>query len=64
VNPGTQRPVLRCRPLDFLVAADQAEHLGLAPLIAEKNPGLLNLGFGKKIAQLVYDGNYSEAHML
>jgi hypothetical protein len=29
------------RPLDFLVVADHAENLGLAPMIAESNPELL-----------------------
>jgi hypothetical protein len=52
------------RPLDFLVVADHAENLGLAPMIAEKNPDLLKLAFGKKIAQLVYDGNYGDAYAL
>jgi hypothetical protein len=36
------------RPLDFLVAADHAENLGLAPMIAERNPDLLKLAFGKR----------------
>jgi hypothetical protein len=52
------------RPLDFLVAADHAENLGLAPMIAEKNPDLLKLDFGKKISQLVYDGKWAEAYTL
>jgi hypothetical protein len=52
------------RPLDFLVVADHAENLGLAPMIAEKNPDLLKLAFGKKIAQLVYDGKYGDAYAL
>jgi hypothetical protein len=52
------------RPLDFLVVADHAENLGLAPMIAEKNPDLLKLAFGKKIAGLVYDGNYGDAYAL
>jgi hypothetical protein len=52
------------RPLDFLVIADHAENLGLAPMLAEKNPELLKLDFGKKIAQLVYDGKYGEAYTL
>ena len=46
------------RPLDFLVVSDHAENLGLAPMIAEKNPALLKLEFGKKIAGLVYDGKH------
>ena len=52
------------RPLDFLVVADHAENLGLAPMIAEKNPELLKTEFGKKIAQLVYDGKFDEAYPL
>jgi hypothetical protein len=52
------------RPLDFLVVADHAENLGLAPMIAEKNPDLLKLDFGKKIAGLVYDGKYGDAYAL
>jgi hypothetical protein len=52
------------RPLDFLVVADHAENLGLAPMIAEKNPDLLKLPFGKKIANLVYDGKWGDAYAL
>ena len=52
------------RSLDFLVVADHAENLGLAPMIAEKNPDLLKLDFGKKIANLVYDGKAGEAYSL
>ena len=52
------------RPLDFLVVADHAENLGLAPMIAERNPDLLKLEFGKKIAGLVYDGKYGDAYAL
>lgn len=52
------------RPLDFLVAADHAENLGLAPMIEERNPDLLKLEFGKRIAQMVYDGNYGDAYTL
>jgi len=52
------------RPLDFLVVADHAENLGLAPMIAEKNPELLRIDFGQKIAQLVYSGKYGDAYAL
>jgi hypothetical protein len=52
------------RPLDFLVIADHAENLGLAPMIAEKNPDLLKLEFGKKIANLVYSDKYGDAYAL
>ena len=52
------------RPMDFLVVADHAENLGLAPMIAEKNPDMLKTEFGKKISSLVYDGKYMEAYAL
>ena len=52
------------RPLDFLVIADHAENLGLAPMIAEKNPDLLKIAFGKKIANLVYNGKWGDAYAL
>ena len=52
------------RPLDFLVVADHAENLGLAPMIAEKNPDLLKIAFGKRIANLVYSGKYGDAYAL
>ena len=38
------------RPLDFLMVADHAENLGLAPMIEDKNPDLLNTPFGERIA--------------
>ncbi len=37
------------RPLDFLVVADHAENLGLAPLLAAKDPTLMATDFGKKL---------------
>jgi hypothetical protein len=40
------------RPLNFLVVADHAENLGLAPMIVEKNPDLLKTNFGK----IIYPG--------
>ncbi|WP_455221371.1 DUF3604 domain-containing protein [Kaarinaea lacus] len=52
------------RPLDYLVVADHAENLGLAPMIAENNPDLLKIAFGKKIANLVYAGKYGDAYAL
>ena len=52
------------RPLDFLVVADHAENLGLAPMIAEKNPDLLKTDFGRQISQLVYAGDYGDAYAL
>lgn len=52
------------RPLDFLVVADHAENLGLAPMIAEKNPDLLKTDFGRKISELVDAGKYWDAYTL
>ncbi|MFQ3190621.1 MAG: hypothetical protein ACI936_001753 [Paraglaciecola sp.] len=40
------------RPLDFVVIADHAENLGLAPAISEGNPKLQDSEFGKKISKL------------
>jgi hypothetical protein len=37
------------RPLDFLVVADHAENLGLAPFIAESHPELLKSEWGKAV---------------
>jgi len=52
------------RPLDFLVVADHAENLGLAPMIAESNPLLLQTAFGRDISALVHAGKYWEAYGL
>jgi hypothetical protein len=52
------------RPLDFLVVSDHAENLGLAPMIAEKNPDLLRTEFGREISALVYSGKYGDAFAL
>ena len=45
------------RPLDFLVVADHAENLGLAPAIVESNPDLLKNPWGKKEHDLVKKGD-------
>jgi hypothetical protein len=45
------------RPLDFLVVADHAENLGLAPLIAESAPELLRNAWGKRVHDLVKAGD-------
>jgi len=49
------------RPLDFLVIADHAENLGLAPMIAESNPELLKSEWGKKVHDLVKSGRGTDA---
>ena len=50
------------RPLDFLVVADHAENLGLAPLIAESNPELLRHPWGKQVHDLVKAGDFFGAY--
>jgi len=45
------------RPLDFLVVADHAENLGLAPMIVESNPALLAIPWGREIHDIVKSGN-------
>ncbi|MCG6920322.1 MAG: DUF3604 domain-containing protein [Acidobacteria bacterium] len=52
------------RPLDFLVVADHAENLGLAPMIAESDPELLRTEFGKEIHGLVKGGDPMGAYAL
>jgi hypothetical protein len=49
------------RPLDFLVVADHAENLGLAPYIAESHPDLLASEWGRKVHDLVKAGNSRQA---
>ena len=44
------------RPLDFLVIADHAENLGLAPAIAVSDPELLKNPWGKMIHDLARSG--------
>ena len=57
VTSSTGLPAKLKRPLDFLVIADHAENLGLAPAIAESNPLLLANEWGKMEHDLVKQGN-------
>ncbi|MGR3660321.1 MAG: DUF3604 domain-containing protein [Paracoccaceae bacterium] len=52
------------RPLDWLVIADHAENLGLAPMIEESNPELLKSDWGRKIHDLVKAGKPSDAYTM
>jgi len=45
------------RPLDFLVVADHAENLGLAPFIDESNPELLKSEWGRMVHDMVKAGD-------
>ena len=56
VKSNSGLPVKLSRPLDFLVIADHAENLGLAPMIAESDPALLKSEWGKKVHDLAKTG--------
>jgi len=49
------------RPLDFLVIADHAENLGLAPLIEKSDPTVLNNPQGKRYYDMVKAGKGYDA---
>ncbi len=48
-------------PLDFLVVADHAENLGLAPLAAAGDPAVLKTDYGRRIHDLLQAGRGAEA---
>ena len=50
------------RPLDFLVVADHAENLGLAPLIEDSDPRLLDNEWGKMVHDLTKGGKLGDAY--
>jgi|TARA_B100000959_G_scaffold24603_1_gene23838 hypothetical protein len=50
------------RPLDFLVVADHAENLGLAPLIEESDPRLLANEWGKMVHDMTKSGDSGGAY--
>ena len=56
VTSSTGLPARLRRPLDFLVVADHAENLGLAPAIAESNPELLQNEWGRMVHDFVKEG--------
>ena len=58
---NTGQRVRLIRPLDFLVVSDHAENMGLAPMIDESNPDLLNNEWGKMAHDLVKAGKPNEA---
>ena len=61
VTSSTGLPTRLARPLDFLVVADHAENLGLAPLLAAKDPALLATDFGRKLSTAVESGDAAGA---
>jgi len=64
VISSTGVPARLIRPLDFLVVADHAENLGLAPLIEDSDPQLLRDPMGKRYHDLVKGGQGWEAYQL
>jgi hypothetical protein len=64
VVSSTGLPARLIRPLDFLVVADHAENLGLAPMIEESNPELLRDTQGKEYHDLVKSGQGWEAYQI
>ena len=60
VTSSTGLPARLQRPLDFLVIADHAENLGLAPAIVESNPALLRNPWGKEQHDLVKKGGIAD----
>ncbi|MEP1471600.1 MAG: DUF3604 domain-containing protein [Halieaceae bacterium] len=52
------------RPLDFLVVADHAENIGLAPMLADSNPIVMNHEWGKEIAKLYQSGDLPGAYAM
>ncbi|WP_270725152.1 DUF3604 domain-containing protein [Shimia sp. Alg240-R146] len=49
VTASTGIPARLQSPLDFLVVADHAENLGIAPLLVERDPRLASTEFGKSL---------------
>jgi hypothetical protein len=64
VISSTGLPARLIRPLDFLVVADHAENLGLAPMIEESDPSLLRDPQGKIYHDLVKAGQGWEAYQI
>jgi hypothetical protein len=64
VISSTGLPARLIRPLDFLVVADHAENLGLAPMIEASDPALLRDPMGKKYHDLVKSGKGWDAYQI
>jgi hypothetical protein len=57
VRSSTGLPARLMRPLDFLVVADHAENLGLAPLLMASDPALMATDFGKALRAKIDAGD-------
>ncbi|MBQ74853.1 MAG: hypothetical protein CMQ20_07485 [Gammaproteobacteria bacterium] len=64
VTAHNGRRVRLNRPLDFLVAADHAEYMGLFPALDSKNPDLLATEVGKRWHQMLQSGPKEAANIL
>jgi hypothetical protein len=51
-------------PLNWLVVADHAENLGLAPMIDESNPELLKSEWGREVHDFVKAGDIATAYAM
>ena len=61
VTSSTGQRARLVRPLDFLVVADHAQNLGLAPMLEEGNPIVLNTETGKRWYDMKREGKDFEA---
>jgi hypothetical protein len=50
--------------LDFLVVADHAENLGLAPLMTAEDPMVMDNAWGKKITNYYKKGELAKAYAM
>jgi len=50
------------KPLDWLVVADHAENLGLAPMARKASPELMKFPFGKRMVELLGQGKIDVAY--
>jgi Protein of unknown function (DUF3604) len=57
VTSSTGLPARLSRPLDFLVVADHAENLGVAPLLSARDPRLLETEYGRSLQAAVDAGD-------
>ena len=57
VTSSTGQKARLARPLDFLVVADHAENLGLAPMLMANDPVLMATDFGRELRAFIDQGD-------